>query len=347
MLYDSIPRLLGPPDNESLLQRAEELQKAGVPSRLASRIASLSTMFATSDIVEVAGESGLDVESVAGVHFRIGSHLELHWLLARIAALPRDDRWSALARAALREDLYGLHRMLTAEVLRVGPPDMDADERVTVWVAANPAAERCMQTLADIRVRGMFDLTTLPVAVREVRNLLQLRRRCRPGPRRHRGWSTAMTLGSSDPIDQMLRARGLTSNLGDEAGAACTARWVLLLLPRAASEKEAAGSFDHGEYRQSKRGPGASRGDPLACRPVGSRQAGPDGAVQAPAAGDERRIEVLEERVDQLEALLEGLQDAVHRESIREGGRIGALEKRTEPSEISRALNRDARERGL
>jgi hypothetical protein len=73
----------------------------------------------------------------------------------------------------------------------------------------------------------------------------------------------------------------------------------------------------------------------------------PTDAAQAPAAGHERRIEVLEERVDQLEALLEGLQDAVHRESVREGGRIGALEKRTEPSKISRALSRDARERGL
>ena len=72
-----------------------------------------------------------------------------------------------------------------------------------------------------------------------------------------------------------------------------------------------------------------------------------DAAPQAPDAGHERRIEALEERIDQLEALLEGLQDAVHRESLREGGRIGALEKRTEPSEISRALNRDARERGL
>jgi hypothetical protein len=72
----------------------------------------------------------------------------------------------------------------------------------------------------------------------------------------------------------------------------------------------------------------------------------PDAAPQAAAAGHERRIEALEERVDRLEALLEGLQDAVHRESVREG-RIGALEKRTEPSEISRALNRDARERGL
>jgi hypothetical protein len=72
-----------------------------------------------------------------------------------------------------------------------------------------------------------------------------------------------------------------------------------------------------------------------------------DAASQAPDAGHERRIEVLEGRVDQLEALLEGLQDAVHRESVREGGRIEALEKRSEPSEISRALSRDARERGL
>jgi hypothetical protein len=76
------------------------------------------------------------------------------------------------------------------------------------------------------------------------------------------------------------------------------------------------------------------------------RRRAPD-AREAAAAGHERRIETLEERVDQLEALLEGLQDAVYRESVREGERIGALEKRTEPSEISRAVNRDARERGV
>jgi hypothetical protein len=80
---------------------------------------------------------------------------------------------------------------------------------------------------------------------------------------------------------------------------------------------------------------------------LGRRRRAPDAAPEGPSPGHERRIEALEERIDQLEALLEGLQDAVHRESVREGGRIGALEKRTEPSEISRALNRDARERGL
>ena len=80
---------------------------------------------------------------------------------------------------------------------------------------------------------------------------------------------------------------------------------------------------------------------------LGRGRRAPDAAPQAPDAGHERRITVLEGRIDQLEALLEGLQDAVHRESVREGGRIEALEKRSEPSEISRALSREARERGL
>jgi glutamate dehydrogenase len=135
-------------------------------------VATLGTMFATFDIVEVAEEAGLDVEQVAAIHFQLGEKLELHWLRDRIVALPRDNRWRALARAALRDDLYGLHRALTAAVLREAPRAGTASERVDAWVAANPASERCLQTLAEIRVGRVFDTTTLPVAVREVRNLL-------------------------------------------------------------------------------------------------------------------------------------------------------------------------------
>jgi glutamate dehydrogenase len=172
VLFDAVSRLLGPSDLEPLTVRADSLEQAGVPPTLALRVASLGTMFATFDIVEVAEEAGLDVEQVAAVHFRLGERLELHWLRDRIVALPRDDRWRALARAALRDDLYGLHRALTAAVLRDAPPSRSANERVDAWVASNPAAERCLQTLAEIRVGRVFDTTTLPVAVREVRNLL-------------------------------------------------------------------------------------------------------------------------------------------------------------------------------
>ncbi len=173
ILYDQIPELLAPSDVEPLARRAHELNDEGVSLELAMRVAGLSTMFSTFDIVEVAAETGLDVRSVARTHFLLGSRLELHWLRDQIVALPRDDRWKALARAALRDDLYGLHRALTAEVLRDTPEGADIDARVDRWIANNPAAERCLETLADVRVGRVYDLTTLPVAVREVRNLIQ------------------------------------------------------------------------------------------------------------------------------------------------------------------------------
>jgi glutamate dehydrogenase len=173
VLYDAVPRLLGPSDLEPLTVRSDELEQAGVPPTLALRVAMLATMFATFDIVEVAAESGLDVVEVAAVHFRVGERLELHWLRDRIVELPRDNRWRALARAALRDDLYGLHRELTAEVLRSSPSGATANEIVDTWVARNPAAERTLATLAEIRVGRVYDTTTLPVAVREVRNLIQ------------------------------------------------------------------------------------------------------------------------------------------------------------------------------
>ena len=75
------------------------------------------------------------------------------------------------------------------------------------------------------------------------------------------------------------------------------------------------------------------------------RRARDEKSSGAPGSGDP--VRTLEERVTHLEAMIEGLQDAVHRESARTHGELDDLRRRTEPSEISRALSRDQRERGL
>jgi uncharacterized coiled-coil protein SlyX len=60
-----------------------------------------------------------------------------------------------------------------------------------------------------------------------------------------------------------------------------------------------------------------------------------------------RRIQALEDRVSHLEELVEGLQDAVHRESTRRNEEAAQLQRRTAPREMARALSEDARKRGL
>ena len=45
--------------------------------------------------------------------------------------------------------------------------------------------------------------------------------------------------------------------------------------------------------------------------------------------------------------MIEGLQDAVHRETMRTQQQLDELRRQLEPSELSRAISKDARERGL
>jgi glutamate dehydrogenase len=171
-LYDAMPGLMAEPDAEPIIRQADAFERLGVPPKLALRVASLATMFSALDIVEIADECDAPLTEVAAIHFRLGSRLELHWLRDRIVALPRDERWAALARAALRDDLYGIHRELTAAVLNSSERGADPEVAVDTWVEANPAGERYLQTLSDVRVGRVYDMTTLPVAVREARNLL-------------------------------------------------------------------------------------------------------------------------------------------------------------------------------
>jgi glutamate dehydrogenase len=129
-------------------------------------------MFSALDLVDVAGTTGQLLEVVAAVYFTIGDRLKLHWLRDHIEALPRDNRWRTLARSALRDDVYGQQAALTSEILRAVPEELPALERINAWIETNAGpVERALQVLTDINSSGTFDLSTLSVALREIRNL--------------------------------------------------------------------------------------------------------------------------------------------------------------------------------
>ena len=172
-LAGCIPELLLDGDREALEETTERLVEANVPPDLARRVAIMGAMFSALDIVDVATATGQPVESAAAVYFGLGDRLKLHWLRGHVEALPRDNRWRALARAALRDDLYTHQAALTAEVLQSVPEELPALERIDEWADANRIqVERALQVLADINSSGTFDLSTLSVALREIRNLI-------------------------------------------------------------------------------------------------------------------------------------------------------------------------------
>jgi glutamate dehydrogenase len=61
---------------------------------------------------------------------------------------------------------------VTAAVLAGTDPGFDAETAFKVWAAGNrPRVDRVLTILDDIRAHGVFDISTLSVALRELRSL--------------------------------------------------------------------------------------------------------------------------------------------------------------------------------
>ncbi len=106
------------------------------------------------------------------MHFALGERLGLPALVDRILALPRDDRWQTMARAALRDDLHAVHRSSPPRCSRRPTPTTRRPVRVAEWEDADAVlVERAAATLEEI-CRDEADLARLSVGLRVVRTLL-------------------------------------------------------------------------------------------------------------------------------------------------------------------------------
>ena len=118
-----VPDLVTEDRRRTLERTVDRYISAGVPEGLARAVGTLPDLVAALDIATVARSTGRPIGAVAEVYFALDEYLNLDWLRGRILDLPRDDRWQALARAALREDLHAVHSAITAEALAGREPD--------------------------------------------------------------------------------------------------------------------------------------------------------------------------------------------------------------------------------
>jgi glutamate dehydrogenase len=180
-LAPDVALLLRGAERETVEQSAEELVSEGVPVELARRVASLLDCYPLLDVIEVselADRDALDTErspqETAELYYALSDHLSIDSMLTSISALERGNRWHALARLALRDDLYSSLRAITLDVLRQSDPGTTADDKIANWEQINARRlGRSRESLEEIRRVGTLDLATLSVATRQVRSMVR------------------------------------------------------------------------------------------------------------------------------------------------------------------------------
>ncbi|WP_125078431.1 NAD-glutamate dehydrogenase [Mycobacterium sp. P7213] len=159
-------------DADIVAKHISEFETQGVPRGLATDVALGLYRYSLLDVIDVADITERDADEVADTYFALMDRLGADGLLTAVAQLPRDDRWHALARLAIRDDIYNSVRSLCLDVLAVGEPDEDGMQKITEWESTNASrVERARRTLAQIYESGQRDLATLSVAARQIRSM--------------------------------------------------------------------------------------------------------------------------------------------------------------------------------
>ena len=115
-------------------------------------------------------------ENIAAVYYAVYDRYGIDDLLERITKLPRGDRWQALARAALRDDLYSTVADMTVAALQA-TPSMEGEEpvaRVEAWEQENADnLERATKMFAEVNQLEQDDMASLSVALRLLRSIVR------------------------------------------------------------------------------------------------------------------------------------------------------------------------------
>ncbi len=151
-----------------------EFSSQGVPADLAYMVATGLYQYSLLDVIDIADIVDRDPAEVADCYFALMDHLGSDALLTAVSRLARDDRWHSLARLAIRDDIYGSLRALCFDVLAVGEPDENGEEKIAEWEMTNKSrVARARRTLTEIYEDEVQDLATLSVAARQIRSMIR------------------------------------------------------------------------------------------------------------------------------------------------------------------------------
>lgn len=169
-----IHELLKGAELKRLQRNAAGLEKLGVPETLALKSASLLDQFSLLDIVDIATDTGEAPTDVAPLYFVLSERFGIDAMLTRVTNLPRDDRWDALARGALRDDLYAVLESLVRSVIDASTSGATPIERYEQWAKANAESlTRARTALSGIERLDKPNIAALSVALRTLRSVIR------------------------------------------------------------------------------------------------------------------------------------------------------------------------------
>ncbi|MFE4543567.1 NAD-glutamate dehydrogenase [Arthrobacter sp. NPDC056727] len=165
-------------DLDRVQDRLAHSDEVGLPHDLGLRASDMLESFGLLDISLVSEQIREPIATIADLYYTVFQRIGAASLLLRITDLPRQNRWEALARAALRDDVYSAVADMTISVMQhtldADPAAPDPIGRIVAWERGHQEQlARIKDTFAEVTKPGQVDIASISVALKLLRTLVR------------------------------------------------------------------------------------------------------------------------------------------------------------------------------
>ncbi len=175
VLYNKLPKLLVGATKAAWDEKKESLVAQNVPERLATKSASVASVYHTLNIIDIAQAHEIDMFRVAKIYFTLMDQLNLLWLREQIDAYPSDSRWSVLVKANFKGDLDAIQRQLAVSVLKLKSDARTIPGCIKYWFSHHEKAISKIKTMIeDLTGAEKKEFDIMMVVLKELKTLSEL-----------------------------------------------------------------------------------------------------------------------------------------------------------------------------
>jgi glutamate dehydrogenase len=173
-LFDHLDDHLSDTVRDEWMTQKQEFMDSGVPEGLSRFVTGTPSLYGALTICDAAQETNVDVDTTAGLFFKLREQLGLHWFIAQVNALEVSNHWQGLAREALMDDMDWQQKALLVHIMKCEAPEADSDVKMCLvnWFdESSPMVQRWLSLLNEVRNTDKPELAMFTVAMRELSNL--------------------------------------------------------------------------------------------------------------------------------------------------------------------------------
>lgn len=153
--------------------RASQHRSEGLPEDLAHDIALIPVLTSLCDIIKIAQEREISIQSTARTYYQVGETFELIWLRDKARTLRTDDNWEAEANVGMVAELYDCQAGLSMHIIKhTGLKSGSGRDVVSKWIAEHQELmEKLLPFFTELHRAEHIELPHLVIAEQRLRNL--------------------------------------------------------------------------------------------------------------------------------------------------------------------------------